>query len=439
MKAVVVGVGHVGLPTAAALSHVGHEVVAVDSDAEKVAGLRDGNLPFFEPGLHELVEEEMGAGRLSFSDDVKDALEGAAVAFLCVGTPPRASGEANLLAFEQAAAAVAEHADGPVVLVEKSTVPAGTANRLAQVLGRSGAADLAIVSNPEFLREGRAVEDSLHPIRVLVGSDSPEALAVMRELYRPFVDAGAIWLETDVQTAELSKHASNAFLALKISFANALARVCDLAGADVVQVADAMGSDPRIGRQFLDAGLGYGGYCFPKDLAAFDHLATRLGYDFALLREVAKINDEAIDHTFHKVEEVLWNLEGKTVTLLGLSFKPGTDDTRLSPALALAKRLIDADVRVSGYDPQAGSNAKAEVPQLEVAADPYEAVAGAHCVVVCTDWPEFRDLDLTRVREAMRVPVIIDGRNLLDASTVADAGFTYIATGRPAVFPVKRR
>lgn len=428
-----------GLPTAASLAHAGHDVVAIDSDREKIERLKEGQLPFFEPGLEELVHAQLAAGRLGFSDSPGSAIGGAQVAFLCVGTPPRATGEANLLAVEQAAEAVAAHATESLVVVEKSTVPAGTSRRVAHVLERTADIDLWVASNPEFLREGKAVEDSLKPIRILVGSDSEEALAVMKELYQPFIDEGAMWLQTDVQTAELSKHACNAFLAMKISFVNALAQMCDLSGADVVEVAEAMGSDPRIGRAFLNAGLGYGGYCFPKDLAAFDHLAKRLGYDFGLLREVAKINDQAIDHAFNKIKDVLWNLEGKKVALLGLAFKPETDDIRLSPALALAQKLLDADVEVVGYDPEANSNAKAELPQIEVMPDAYSALEGAHCAVICTEWDEFRDLDLPRVREAMRVPVIVDGRNLLDAQATADAGFTYLPIGRPTVLPPKKR
>jgi UDPglucose 6-dehydrogenase len=434
VKVGIVGVGHVGLPTAATLAHIGHRVAAMDSDREKLILLGSGSMPFFEPGLEELVRTEADAGRLAFTSDPAEVADGADVVFICVGTPPKASGEANLLAVERAAETIATHATGDIVIVEKSTVPAGTAERLSLVLRRHRQEHRFLVaSNPEFLQEGRAIEDSLHPARVLVGSNSPEALRVMRELYAPLIEDGALWIETDVATAELAKHASNAFLAMKISFANALARLCELSGADVVKVADAMGADPRIGRSFLDAGLGYGGYCFPKDLAAFEQLAAKLGYDFGLLREIRSINDDAVEAVFKKIEESLWNLQDKRIALLGLAFKAGTDDIRLSPSLKLGRMLLDHGARVVGYDPQAAGNAKGELDALEVASGVYEAIEGAHCAVIGTEWPEFSSLDLERAREVMKFPIIVDGRNMLDPRTAAAAGFTYLPTGRPAV------
>lgn len=435
MKIGIVGAGHVGLPTAAVLAHIGHEVVVFDSDPEKIAMLETGEMPFFEPGMEELIDAERSAGRLRFVGDVSEAAD-APVVFICVGTPPRATGEANLLAVEAAGQSVVGHAPDDVVLVSKSTVPAGTAQRLQQALTRyQPGSRVAVVSNPEFLREGSAIQDSLKPDRILVGSDSARALAVMRDVYAPLIEKGALWLEMDVATAELAKHACNAFLALKISYANALARLCEQVGGDVKKVAEAMGSDPRIGADFLDAGLGYGGYCFPKDLAAFEKLASEHGYDFALLREVARINDEAVQATLKKVKEALWNLEGKRVALLGLSFKGGTDDTRLSPSLRLAELLIDREVHVVGYDPKAGANAKVEVPEIEIAPDIETALEGAHCAVIATDWAEFSDIDLAQAHAAMEFPIIVDGRNMLDPLEAARAGFTYIPTGRPSTGP----
>jgi UDPglucose 6-dehydrogenase len=436
MKVGVVGTGHVGLPTAATLAHVGHDVMATDADGEKIELLHRGGMPFFEPGLEELVRAGVESGRLRFTGDPPEALREAQVAFLCVGTPPRASGEANLIAVEQSADLVGRHATGPTVIVEKSTVPAGTAARISEILARHRSdGQLSVVCNPEFLREGNAVEDSLRPDRILVGSDSDEALAVMRELYSPLVGEGTTWIETDLQTAELAKHASNAFLALKVSFANALARIAEAAGADVEAVTEVMGADPRIGKAHLSAGLGYGGSCFPKDLLAFERLTSRLGYDFPLLREIARINQEAVDAAFRKVEEVLWNLEGKRVALLGLAFKPGTDDIRYAPALGLADQLLEAGAAVVGYDPQAGPNAKAELPGLEVIDDPYVALSGADAAVVCTEWDEIKALDLGRVREVMRLPIVVDGRNVFDSDEMAEHGFTYLPTGRPPVRP----
>jgi UDPglucose 6-dehydrogenase len=431
----VFGTGHVGLPTAAALAHLGHDVVATDVDAEKLSALAVGRLPFYEPGLEDLVRRGLASGRLRFSAEPAATVSDRQIVFVCVGTPPRASGEANLLALEQAAEIIGRHATGgPLVVVEKSTVPAGTASRMQETLARhNGLVSFAVVSNPEFLREGCAVEDSLQPARILVGSDSREALAAMRELYAPLIEAGVSWIETDVRTAELAKHASNAFLAMKISYANALARICELAGADVVAVADAMGADPRIGRAYLDAGLGYGGYCFPKDVAAFERLSARLGYRFRLLEEVAEINGQAVGFAVQKVEEMLWNLEDKRIALLGLAFKPGTDDVRFAPALEVARRLLAGGAKVVGHDPQASATAKAELPELEIAADVYAALEGAHCAIVCTEWPEFRGLDFDRARMLMTFPILIDGRNLYDDRTAAAmgrAGFTYRATGR---------
>lgn len=436
MRVGVIGIGHVGLPTAAVLAHLGHEVVAMDSDQAKLDSVVAGQMPFYEPGMQELVRSEMDAGRLRFTADVAAVAAGANVVFICVGTPPKATGEANLLAVERAGAAVVENATADVVLVEKSTVPAGTAERLTLALKRYKAKHrFWVVSNPEFLQEGKAIADSLHPHRILVGSNSQEALDMMRELYSAQIESGAHWIETDVATAELAKHASNAFLSMKISFANAMARLCELAGADVVKVADAMGSDPRIGREFLNAGLGYGGYCFPKDLAAFERLAEQLGYDFGLLREVKKINDEAVEATFKKVEEAMWNLQDKRIALLGLAFKGGTDDTRLSPALELARMLKEHGAHVVGHDPQANENAARELEGLDIAEDIYGALQGAHCAVICTDWPEFGELDLGKAHGVMAFPILVDGRNMLDPAAALAAGFTYIPTGRPPVGP----
>lgn len=436
MNVGVIGAGHVGLPTAGVLAHVGHEVTVTDADREKIQLLNRGEMPFFEPGLEDLVRAGVQKGRLRFTPDPPEALPDARVAFLCVGTPPRSSGEANLIAIEQSADLVGQHATGPTVVVEKSTVPAGTAARVTEILARHRSdGRLSVVCNPEFLREGSAVEDSLHPDRILVGSDSQDALAVMRELYAPLVGEDTRWIETDLQTAELAKHACNAFLALKVSFANAMARISEAAGADVEAVTEVMGADPRIGKAHLSAGLGYGGSCFPKDLLAFERLTSRLGYDFPLLREVARINVEAVDAAFQKVEEAVWNLEGKRVALLGLAFKPGTDDVRFAPALGLAERLLAAGAVVVGYDPQAGPNAKAEVPALELAPDPYAALEGAHAAVVCTEWEEVTGLDLPKVRDAMALPVVVDGRNVFEPAEMAAEGFTYLPTGRRPVRP----
>jgi UDPglucose 6-dehydrogenase len=433
MRIGVIGLGHVGLPTAAALAKIGHEVIACDRDVARVEQLSEGIVPFYEAGLEALVREGVAAGRLRFTSEAKDVVGTSEAVFICVGTPPRATGEADLSAVEQAAEVIAAYATGPLVVVEKSTVPAGTAERLSATLARHRRdGRFAVVSNPEFMREGFAVEDSLRPARILVGTDSEEARALMAELYRPIVDAGTRWIETSLTTAELAKHACNAFLALKISYVNALARLCERADADVSAVAEVMGSDPRIGRAFLDAGLGYGGYCFPKDLAAFARLSERLGYPFPLLDEIARINDEAVERAVAIIQNALWNLEGKRIALLGLAFKPGTDDVRFSPALALAAHLVEAGAQVVGYDPQAGANAKAELAALELAETPYAALKTAHCAVLCTEWDELRALDLDRARAIMAFPILLDARNAFSREAASLAGFTYLALGRPS-------
>jgi UDPglucose 6-dehydrogenase len=419
--------------TAATLAKFGHDVVGYDDDSRKIETLWAGQAPFFEPGLQELLDETIESGRLRFVDQPGRAIQGAAIAFICVGTPARADGEANLVAVEQVAETIGRFATGDMVVVQKSTVPVHTGDRLARVFSRSSSHEFHVVSNPEFLREGSAVADSLEPARVLVGAEDDEAHRIMRDLYAPLFEQGVVYHATDLRTAELAKHACNAFLALKISFANALAQICEAAGANVVSIADIMGADPRIGREFLDAGLGYGGYCFPKDLAAFRRKAADLGYDFTLLDEIVKINEQALDSAFAKIKEAVWNLEGKRIVLLGLAFKPGTDDVRESPALRLARKLMDAGALVVGHDPQASETAKAEIEDLEISDDPYLAAEGAHCLVVCTEWKEFKELDLARLKGIMNGANIVDGRNLFDPDAVARAGFVYLSVGRPAI------
>ena len=436
MRVGVIGTGHVGLVTCVTLAEFGHDVVGVDADEEKVARLQEGKAPFFEPGLQQLLDKTLSQGRLTFATDAVSAIADREIVFICVGTPPRASGEANLVAVENVARQVARDGSSGLIVVEKSTVPTGTADRIRRTIAlerRASVDGIEVVSNPEFLREGTAIEDSLHPSRILVGADSARGHAAMRRLYARSIEEGSPLIETDIKTAELAKHASNAFLALKISYVNALARVCERTGADVVAVADVMGSDPRIGRAFLDAGLGYGGFCFPKDLDAFERLASQAGYDFPLLREIRRINEEAVDAVLLKVREGLWNLEGKRVALFGLAFKPGTDDIRFSPALSLARRLIDEGATVVGYDPEAMAGAKEEIPELELASDGYAAAADAHCVVICTEWAEFRAIDLTILRDTMAYPMVVDGRNVLDPNEMRSLGFTYYPTGRLAI------
>jgi UDPglucose 6-dehydrogenase len=434
VKVAVIGTGRVGLITCVAFATLGNDVVGVDVDDEKISLLRRGLPPFFEPGLEDALTREISSGRLSFTASAEEGLRGAEVVFICVGTPARPDGEANLAAVEQAVGDIARHAMDGAVVVEKSTVPAGTADRVRQTLLLEGdGRQVHVASNPEFLREGMALHDALEPDRIVIGVGSERSREVLERLYGPLIGNGVRLIVTDIATAELAKHASNAFLALKISFANALARLCERTGADVTAVADVMGADPRIGRAFLNAGLGYGGYCLPKDVTALERLAARNGYAFRLLSEIQRVNAEAVDAVASRIEEAVWNLEGKRIALLGLAFKPDTDDVRASPPLALARRLIEAGAEVVGYDPEAARAAKEELPELRIAGTVDAAVAGAHCLVLGTEWEEFRALDLPSLRGSMAYPIVVDGRNLFDPAEMEAAGFWYYPIGRPSL------
>jgi UDPglucose 6-dehydrogenase len=404
----------------------------MDADAAKIATLREGRTPFHEPELDDLVQRGADDASLIFADSVAEAVKGADVVMICVGRPPIGADDRSLSAVEEAARAVARAAEQGVVVVVKSTVPPGTSGRVAQAM-RSERPDLAcsVVSSPEFLREGHAVEDTLQPRRIVVGADDDRGREVLAQVYAPLVAAGHQLVQTDPRTSELAKLASNAFLATKVSFANGLARVAELAGADVVGVTDIMGMDARIGPQFLGAGLGYGGYCLPKDIVTLERLAGRLGYDFGLLREVVHINDEAGQVVARIVEEAVWNLEGKRIALLGVAFKAGTDDVRAAPALALARTLLAAGATLTAWDPLAAGAATAELPELAFAPDPYAAVVGAQCAVVCTEWPELAQLDLRHLAGAMAEAVLVDARNTVDPDAAREAGFRYVPIGRP--------
>jgi UDPglucose 6-dehydrogenase len=441
MRIAVIGVGHVGLVSAAAFARWGHDVVGLDDDPRKVEVLRAGRAWFHEPGLQELLDEVIAAGRLTFTGDPTAAIPGASAVFACVGTPPNGDGSPNLAYLEAVARTVAVHATGDVVLVEKSTVPASTGRRLEQVIAREQARlgsthRIEVASNPEFLREGSAVEDTLHPDRIVYGTSSDRARDVLREVYAPVVAAdGCPVVETDVATSELIKHASNAFLATRISFINAVARICEQVGADVQVVADGMGHDRRIGRAFLSAGLGYGGSCFPKDVDAFAHLARSVGVPFRLLDEVRAINVAQRDHVLDKLRQELWHLDGKTVTLLGAAFKPGTDDLREAPAVHLARALLDAGAEVRAYDPVAHAAIAAEVPGVQGLDDVHAALADAHAAVVCTEWEQVVALTPDMYRSALAYPIVIDGRNVHDPAAMLAAGIRYHSVGRAGAGP----
>jgi UDPglucose 6-dehydrogenase len=439
VKVSVIGLGHVGLVTAGALARWGHEVVGYDIDPSKMESLAAQRAPFFEPGLDELVREGVQAGRLAFTSDLRDALVGAEVAFVCVGTPPLPGGGPNLSYVEKVGRAVAEHAASDIVLVEKSTVPANTGRRLEQTIEREKAlagkgVRIDVVSNPEFLKEGSAVADTLHPDRIVYGTSSRRARDVMRQVYRRVVEEDSCpVVETDVASAELIKHASNAFLATRISFMNAVAQISGRVGADVQEIARGMGFDSRIGPAFLRAGIGYGGSCFPKDVDAFAHLARQVGYEFKLLDHVREINEEQRDLVIQKLESELWHLDGKTITLLGAAFKPGTDDLREAPAIHLARRFLDEGATVRIYDPVALDGVAKELPEAERFDDPLEACRGAHAAVVATEWDEVRKLSANELLEALAYPIVIDGRNVFDPDEFIDAGLRYHSIGRRSV------
>ena len=440
MRVTVIGAGHVGLVTAACLAHVGHDVMIDDDDAAKLDLVREGRSWFYEPGLQELLGDVVQGGQLRIAGDKAEAVGHGTVIFICVGTPSRGDGSPNLAFVETVAREVARSLPpGQFRLVcEKSTVPVQTGERVAQVIAREAPpeADWEVASNPEFLREGSAVVDTLDPDRVVVGTTSERAEAALRELYTPILErSGAPFLATDRATAELIKHASNAFLATKISFINSVARVCERSGADVELVARGMGLDPRIGVHFLKAGAGYGGSCFPKDVAAFAHRSRELGVDFGILNEVAKINHEARRAVVDKVRDALWHLDGKRVGMLGLSFKPDTDDLREAPSIDVARDLLADGAQVVAFDPVAGDLAARQVPGLELADKAVEVADGAHAVVLMTEWAEFSDLDPADLRSRMAYPILVDARNALDAEAFAAAGFTVAGVGRPVRAP----
>ncbi len=435
----VVGVGHVGLVSAAAFARWGHQVVGLDDDPAKVEKLRGGQAWFYEPGLQELLDEVVTGGRLQFTGDAKDALQDAEVVFVCVGTPPMPGGGPNLAFVEAVGRTVVEHASRDLVLVEKSTVPANTGRRLEQVIQREtsrlgNSHRIEVASNPEFLKEGAAVEDTLHPDRVVYGTSSDVSRDALRRVYAPLVEQdGCPVVETDVPTAELIKHASNAFLATRISFINAVAQICERVGADVAVVAEGMGHDVRIGPRFLQAGLGYGGSCFPKDVDAFAHLAKQVGYDFELLEQVARINVGQRDTVIGKLEHELWHLTDKTIAVLGAAFKPGTDDLRESPAIHLAQRLREAGAEVRIYDPVALPNVAIEHPELERHETIEGCLDGAHAAVVATDWDEIKRITPQQYLDKLAYPIVIDGRNVHDPDEMIAAGLRYHSMGRRSV------
>lgn len=431
MKISVIGTGHVGLITGATFAERGNEVLCVDVDRRRVEGLKKLTMPFHEPGLRELVVKNAKAGRLRFGGSNADAVAFGQVVFICVPTPPRADGHADMTFVENVSRDIAAALHDYRVIVDKSTVPVLTGDRVKMVITRYARKNVAfdVASNPEFLREGSAIEDTLNPDRIVFGVESARAEKILRELYSNFK---APIVVTDIKSAELIKHASNSFLALKISYANALAAVCEHAGADVTEVVKGMGLDRRIGASFLNAGVGYGGSCFPKDVAAFEAISRDLGYDFRLLSEVRGINLEARERFLKKVQEELWIVRGKTIAALGLSFKPNTDDCRESVAIEIVKRLVEMGAKVRAYDPAALETAKAVLGKsVTYCRSAYEAARGADAAVILTEWREFAELDPAKLKKALGQPIVLDGRNLFDPRRMRELGFTYRSVGRP--------
>ena len=437
MKISVIGTGYVGLVTGACLADFGMEVIGVDKDEAKIGALRAGRIPIYEPGLENLLKKNEQEGRLSFSTDIPAAIQGSTAVFIAVGTPPLPDGSTDLTFIRQVACSIAENLNGYKVIVTKSTVPIGTGQLISSIVragaGRDG--EFAVVSNPEFLREGSAIEDFLRPDRVVIGTGDPHALRIMLDIYSPLRNAGVPFVTTDVESAELIKYASNSFLATKISFINEMAELCEALGADVEVVAKGMGLDARIGNQFLHPGPGFGGSCFPKDTRAVASIARASGGRLRIVEAVLEVNDHTLRRMLSKLETAFGSLAGATAAVLGLSFKPETDDVRESPAVAIVRALVERGCRVRAYDPAAMEACRPLLPEVVFCVNPYEAATGADGLVIVTEWNQFRKLQFEALRDVMRRPLIVDLRNLYKPQEVADAGLRYVSVGRATVEP----
>jgi UDPglucose 6-dehydrogenase len=429
MKLTIIGTGYVGLVTGACFAEVGHQVVCVDNDAAKVKLLQEGGIPIYEPGLEELVKGNVAAGRLNFTTSTAEGVEKSDVIFIAVPTPPMADGSVDLSFIEKVAREIASAMTGYKIVVDKSTVPVRTGDKVTETIKRycKARVEFDVVSNPEFLREGFAVEDLMKPDRIVIGVRSQRPVAAMKEIYAPFQAPVVV---TDINSAELIKHASNSFLALKISYINALSVICDATGANVQEVANGMGMDARIGRRFLDASLGFGGSCFPKDLSAFIKIAEQMGYEFGLLKEVQRINAEQMNRFVKKIIDTLWVLKDKKIGVLGLAFKQNTDDVRMSPAIELCQRLQKEGAILRVHDPKAMEKSKALLKDVTYVDDMNEVAEGCDALVITTEWDEFKKLDLERVRKALSHPILFDGRNLFDRIEMERLGFIYKSIGR---------
>lgn len=432
MNISVIGVGYVGLVTGACFAEFGLRVICMDKDGEKIKNLEKGIIPIYEPGLEEKVKKNIREGRLAFTTDIAEAVDNALVIFIAVGTPPRMDGSSDLSFVEEAAEAIAKHMNSYKVIVTKSTVPIGTGERLRKIIGRCQreSTDFDIASNPEFLREGSAIEDFMHPNRVVIGAESQQAIAIMKDLYRPLFLIETPILITDVATAEMIKYASNSFLATKVSFINEVANLCERVGADVHLVAKGMGLDGRIGPKFLHPGPGFGGSCLPKDIRALSHISKEKGYDFKILKSVIEVNNRHKGVMVEKIKEAIGDLNGKTLGILGLSFKPNTDDMREAPSIEIINALQGLGARIKAYDPAAIKEAKKILKDIIYCDDPYTTVEGTDAVIILTEWNQFRNLDLERIKGSLKSPIFIDLRNVYNPEKMRELGFKYTGVGR---------
>ena len=431
-----IGSGYVGLVTGACFADVGHNVICVDNDDAKIKTLQAGGIPIYEPGLEEIVHRNVSAHRLHFSSSIREGVDKSQIIFIAVPTPPQPNGDVDLSFIEKVSREIADVLTDYRVIVDKSTVPVKTGERVAETIKRYNRreAKFDVVSNPEFLREGCAIHDLMHPDRIVIGAQSQHAIDLMKKVYEPFM---APVLVTGINSAELIKHAANSFLALKISYINAISAICDASGADVEKVADGIGMDRRIGRQFLNAGIGYGGSCFPKDVAAFIHISEQLGVPFTLLKEVQRINASQKERFLKLIRDTLWVLREKKIAVWGLTFKPDTDDVRSSVAIELVDAMLREGAHVTVYDPKGMEKARElkQVADAKFATSALEAVEGAEALVIATEWNEFANVDLTAVKQRMTTPIIFDGRNLLNPETMGELGFHYHSVGRASVIP----
>lgn len=429
MRIAVIGVGYVGLVTANCIAKLGNFVVGIDSDVEKIKKLKKGIITIFEPGLNELLKENIKNKKISFTNSIAHGIKDTDIVFICVGTPPKQNGDADLSSVENCSREISENMEEYKLIVGKSTVPVNTGEWIKRTvkLYNKKNIEFDVASNPEFLREGAAISDFLCPDRIVIGVETEKAKQILLALYKKI---NVPKLVTNIQTAELIKHASNSFLAMKISYINALANICEKTGADIVKIAEGMGYDKRIGRAFLNAGPGYGGFCFPKDVSAFIYIAEKFGYDFELLKSVEKINEEQKKSIVKKIEEAVWILKGKTIGILGLSFKPNTDDIRFSPAIEIVSELINHGAKIKAYDPVSMDKAKKELPELICCRNPYEVCKGSNALAILTDWDEFKRLNLIKIKKLLKTPIFIDARNLYDKEDLNKLGFIYKGVGR---------